>query len=330
MERYVAIDNVCAWPNLTLMPDGDIVATIFNKPTHGKCEGDVDCWASTDGGRTWQWRGTPAPHEPTTNRMNVAAGLASDGSLVVLASGWSNRPPEPPDDGSFGQGEVLGTWVCRSGDGGRTWTRGEAVELPANGVTSIIPFGDIVPVGEGRLATSFYSCQVPEENSAFCYSSDDDGVSWGRPVAIQEGNTNETALLCLDDGCMLAAVRTLGDQHLRLFRSDDAGETWIDEGPLTTMHQHPAHLVRLADGRVLLTYGLRNPDLHGVGYRLSGDAGKTWGQPRILVDLECPADCGYPSSVQNADGTIVTAYYASRTPAHTRYHMGVVRWRAEA
>ena len=22
MERYVAIDDVCAWPNLTLMPDG--------------------------------------------------------------------------------------------------------------------------------------------------------------------------------------------------------------------------------------------------------------------------------------------------------------------
>jgi len=25
MERYVVIDNVCAWPNLTLMPDGDIM-----------------------------------------------------------------------------------------------------------------------------------------------------------------------------------------------------------------------------------------------------------------------------------------------------------------
>lgn len=34
-ERYVAIDNVCAWPNLTLMPDGSVVATIFNRPYHG-------------------------------------------------------------------------------------------------------------------------------------------------------------------------------------------------------------------------------------------------------------------------------------------------------
>ena len=36
MERYVAIDDVCAWPNLTLMPDGAIVATIFNQPTSGR------------------------------------------------------------------------------------------------------------------------------------------------------------------------------------------------------------------------------------------------------------------------------------------------------
>ena len=33
-ERYMAIDNVCAWPNLTLMPDGSVVATIFNRPYH--------------------------------------------------------------------------------------------------------------------------------------------------------------------------------------------------------------------------------------------------------------------------------------------------------
>ena len=24
MDRYIAIDNVCAWPNLTVLPDGRI------------------------------------------------------------------------------------------------------------------------------------------------------------------------------------------------------------------------------------------------------------------------------------------------------------------
>ena len=48
MERYLAIDNVCAWPILTHMPDGTVVATLFNQPTHGGWEGDVECWASGD------------------------------------------------------------------------------------------------------------------------------------------------------------------------------------------------------------------------------------------------------------------------------------------
>lgn len=36
MERYVAIDGVCAWPNLTSLPSGELVATVFNQPCHGR------------------------------------------------------------------------------------------------------------------------------------------------------------------------------------------------------------------------------------------------------------------------------------------------------
>jgi len=43
LERYVAVDNVCAWPNLTVLRDGTIIATIFNSPSHGRVEGEVEC-----------------------------------------------------------------------------------------------------------------------------------------------------------------------------------------------------------------------------------------------------------------------------------------------
>src|ERR1035438_6754289 len=88
VKRFVAIDNVCAWPNLTLLQDGTIIATIFNQPSHGRMEGDIECWASADG-EFWQKRGAAAVHDAAANRMNVAAGLARSGKLVVLASGWS-------------------------------------------------------------------------------------------------------------------------------------------------------------------------------------------------------------------------------------------------
>jgi hypothetical protein len=70
MERYIAIDNVCAWPNLTVLPDDMLAVTIYNRPVHGRWHGDVEVWVSTDDGRVWTEagpggsRGTAGqPHE---------------------------------------------------------------------------------------------------------------------------------------------------------------------------------------------------------------------------------------------------------------------------
>lgn len=328
MERYVAIDNVCAWPNLTLMPDGVIVATIFNQPAHGAWEGDVECWASVDGGCLWELRGTPAPHEPGTNRMNVAAGLARNGDLIVIASGWTDRPPVGERRG-FGEAEVLHPWVCRSADGGRTWTRDGSIDKPIDGVQALIPFGDVIQLPSGALSVSCYAWEPPNKHNAYSYRSDDDGQSWSCTGVIKFDGINETTLLALADGQILAAARTLGDQHLDLYRSTDEGATWANSGPLTLGMQHPAHLLQLADGRILLTYGIRNQGLYGVGARFSSDVGKTWSAPQLLVDFKTATDGGYPSSVQLPNGMIVTAYYCSCTPAHNRYHMGVVRWKSK-
>lgn len=327
MERFIAVDNVCAWPNLTLMPDGSIVATIFNQPCHGHWEGDVECWASTDGGHLWELRGVPAPHEPGTNRMNVSAGLAHDGSLVVIASGWSHKAPQheqtPP-----GKSQVLTPWVCRSADGGRTWQHTEGVAMPED-TPPVIPFGDIVQCPDGALASSVYTWPGDRTSDACLLRSSDDGRTWGDPVTIGAHDYNETDLLCLAGNRWLAACRTAKDQHLELFVSEDAGGTWACTGPLTLPSQHPAHLLQLADGRILLTYGIRNSGLYGVGARFSADGGETWDAPRFLVDFGDAKDGGYPSSAQMGDGTIVTAYYCGGVAAHMRYHMGVLRWSAQ-
>jgi hypothetical protein len=332
MERYIAIDNVCAWPNLTKMPEGAIIATIFNQPCHGLWEGDVECWASEDGGRLWHLRGTPAPHEPGTNRMNVAAGLAANGDLVVIASGWTHRPRK--GEGSAGHGapsHPLLPWVCRSGDGGRTWTQAEtmpppeAVTSPEAGSIPIIPFGDVVRLQDGTLGVCIYSWRPPDEHSCYFYASADDGRTWTIRGIIQEGNINETAPLVLPNGEVLACARTLGDQHLELFRSLDDGRTWQREQAVSAGSQHPAHLLSLGEGRVLLTYGDRREGHHGIEVRLSEDAGHTWSDSKRLVALE-PADLGYPATVLGNDGALVTAWYCSGIAAHQRYHMGTAVW----
>lgn len=326
MERFIAIDNVCAWPNLTLMPDQSIVATIFNQPCHGSWEGDVECWGSSDGS-LWEPRGVAAPHEPGTNRMNVAAGLSHEGALIVIASGWSHKAAqgeEPP----AGRSTVLTPWVCRSTDGGRSWERTETVSMPEN-IPPLVPFGDIVRCPDGTLGASFYSWHDREKNTAYLLWSHDDGRTWGEPTVIGLDDYNEVDLLCIDAKRCLAACRTLKDGHLDLFASEDGGQHWTCHGPLTLPGQHPAHLLLLKDGRMLLVYGIRNRGLYGVGARLSSDEGRTWSAPMLLVDLEDATDGGYPSSVQLRDGAIVTAYYANRIRAHRRYHMGVLCWHAD-
>ena len=66
---FVAIDGMVAWQSLTLLPNDTILATVFNQPSHGRCECDMDCFASTDGGRSWQFRSRVCEHEPGTNRQ---------------------------------------------------------------------------------------------------------------------------------------------------------------------------------------------------------------------------------------------------------------------
>lgn len=327
MERFVAIDGVCAWPNMTMLPNGDLVVAIFNQPVHGRWEGDVEAWASQDGGRWWTKRGTAAPGEPPGNRMNVAAGCTANGDWIVIASGWTPvlAPGTEDPEFAFKQRQVLAPRVCRSADGGCSWERQDTVDLPVE-ERWYIPFGDIVEA-DASLAVSFYS-SPPDggQNTSWFVRSTDDGRTWGDASIIAADDYNETDLLYLGGRSWLAACRTFGDGHLQLFASEDDGRTWVDRGPVSLPGQHPGHLTKLADGRLLLSHGLRNEGLHGVAVRLSEDAGHTWLPPRILVDLDIPTDCGYPSSAQNADGTIATAYYAKQTATHTRYHMGVVCW----
>jgi hypothetical protein len=325
MERFIAVDNVCAWPNLTLLPDGTIAAAIFNQPCHGVWEGDLECWVSVDGGYLWQRRGVIAQHEPTTNRFDCAAGLAHDGAYVALVAGYGPVPPPGMARDPTVPTTFLASWVCRSSDGGMNWHKAETLTLP-EGTTEIIPFGDIVRSPNGTLAVTGYSVNDNKRNSTYFFRSRDDGYTWDESVLIGADDYNEADLLCLDEKRWLAVARTLRDQHLALFVSEDDGGSWHLQGALTLPRQHPPHLLRLANGNILMTYGIRNRGLYGIGARITRDLGESWSAPILLVDLEDASDGGYPSSVQLEDGTIVTAYYANRIKAHRRYHMGVVRW----
>lgn len=330
IQRFMAIDNVCAWPNLTLLPDGTINATIFGRPSHGQMPGAVECWNSANG-EFWTKRGVPAPNDDHTNRMNVAAGLAKNGDLLVLCSGWTDAAQPPRPKQAAYRDDILSTWVCRSSDGGIHWTQNKVFPAPDLGWTNYIPFGDVKVGEDGALHVSCYGGEFVDPNTStktrgyrsWHFRSDDDGLTWNRVSTIHPTG-NETTLLHLGGKRWMAAARQTG---MDIFVSADDGVTWSEPTRVTQNNEINGHLARLKDGRILLTYGsrIRTDDQLGVLAKFSNDEGKTW-STSTRIAYTTTGDCGYPSTVQRADGKLVTAWYSGSSRDHARYHMGVAIW----
>jgi hypothetical protein len=194
------------------------------------------------------------------------------------------------------------------------------------------PYGKIVTLADGTLALPIYGPAHPallgaryhdrgaDSYCSYLLRSRDDGATWDDPSVVATG-TNETGLIALPGGDLLAAVR--GDHPgtgLALTRSADGGRIWSEPRSLTAPGQHPADFVALSNGDLLLTYGNRNPPYRVEG-RISRDGGQTWLD--LLLTLSGPlygynvteprtTDLGYPSSVvqrTGATGRGVTVYY---------------------
>jgi sialidase-1 len=144
-------------------------------------------------------------------------------------------------------------------------------------------------------------------NESWLFRSRDNGKTWGEP-SLMGKHYNETGIVALRDGRVLAALRSEKGGHVAITESSDQGKSWSTPVQITKDSEHPGDLIQLHDGRVLLTYGERNAP-RGVHAILSAD-GRSWDntKPIVLADDAPVTDCGYPSSVE-AGGKIVTLYY---------------------
>ena len=332
-HRAVVVADAGLWPNLVILPKGRLLMTGFNQPSHTTIPGDAGCWDSTDGGKTWQRRGTVAKRsDDKSNRVHFAVGPTAKGELLAIAGGMGDAADKT------GKRRLLQPIVTRSTDEGKTWEDVAAFDAGFKHKYAAIPYGTIGTGKDGTLRTVVYMStqkDVTEFNdagkpfAAFMVRSSDGGKTWGKPALIGKG-VNETAALHLGDGEWIAAARTDDrpdpefGQEIRQYRSTDDGETWKDEGLLTGYHRHPAHLLRLKDGRVLLSYGNRKEP--GIDVRFSDDKGKTWEKPKRVIELAA-GDLGYPSSAEREDGRIVTVFYAQNSSLRKGYHAGAVIWK---
>jgi len=81
---------------------------------------------------------------------------------------------------------------------------------------------------------------------------------------------------------------------------------------------NPPSLVRLADGRLCITYANRN-EPRTIRAVFSGDDGAAWGREYILRHGAGEPDISYTRTVQRLDDELVTVYYWLDEPRTKRY-----------
>ncbi len=121
---------------------------------------------------------------------------------------------------------------------------------------------------------------------------------------------------------LLSAIRCReGDRSwIETHRSMDLGQNWkLDAIPAPDLGEgNPASMIRMKDGRIALTYGVRAEPFEVLA-KLSSDDGKSWGKPIVLRGNGGGRDIGYPRTVQRLDGRLVTIYYIHDRPESNRY-----------
>ena len=219
----------------------------------------------------------------------------------------------------------LGSFIFRSTDDGVNWEARRRVPVNSNHGPFQMKSGRLIYPGVEMWTerrAEFFAAekaaagrQSPSGNRVSVWYSDDDGQSWEFLSAIptREGDDpnryHELHGAEADDGTLVVQIRNHNardDCHTLQCESRDGGKTWTEPHAIGVWG-HPSHLWRLADGRLLMTYGFRNSPL-GQCVRISDDSGKSWSEP-YMFRTEVPRDNGYPSSVQLSDGSLVSVWY---------------------
>jgi hypothetical protein len=163
------------------------------------------------------------------------------------------------------------------------------------------------------------------EGRPLCARTTDGGKTWsfvGWIAPEPKGYSIMPSSVRLSQTGLLSAIRNREDDKswIDAYFSPDDGRTWtLRSTPVPdTGEGNPAAMLKLADGRICITYGVRAKPF-GMRAKLSRDDGGTWGDEIILRADGGGRDLGYPRSVQRPDGKVVTVYYFNDDPKQTRY-----------
>jgi Neuraminidase (sialidase) len=331
------------WPTITRRRNGQLVLVCSGGRDEHVCPfGRVEYMTSSDDGKTWSWPRVILDG-PIDDRdagvMETSKGtllvtsfssLAYEATLVQAEkspSSWPKarlvrwRSAHARADAAQRK-QALGVWMIRSTDGGLTWSRR---------YDSIVnsPHGPI-ELSDKRLL--YAGIRLWQGRRVGVCISVDDGLTWKwlAEIPTRGGDRHQ-------DYHELHAVETSGRivVHIRNHNrtnyretlqchSSDGGKTWSKPRSIGVWGL-PSHLLKLRDGRLLMSYGHRRKPFGNLA-RLSEDGGATWSKPLTISDDGAGGDLGYPSTVQVADGSLVSVWYESMK-GRAKAILRQARWR---
>lgn len=336
---YEQREEYCAWPAIARTADGDLVVAYTRTEEHLGPDGQILLSRSTDNGRTWQ---PPVViYDTPLDDRESGLTLLRDGRLLAhyrttfwTPTHYARLPPMAYEQDTLNRWVVHvdrqdyrdaahfeGEWHAISEDGGRGWSHAVPGQDSIHGG---------VHLRNGEILVASYRNHAdragvyiganpmgPFEKTAEILSPMPDRLRFGEPHVLQ-----------LQSGRVLMAIRATAkpydDQsplsYVYMTHSDDNGRSWTAPRKLPYWG-FPPHLLQLADGRVLLTYGHRRPP-YGQRAAISAD-GVTWkAEDEIIIRDDAPnKDLGYPVSIELEPGKILTVYYQPNVPADANPRM---------
>ncbi len=250
------------FPDMIRLADGRLLVGYRDSISHIAQDGRILVVESSDDGRTWS-----APRvavDTSIDDRDPKLTQLRDGTILMnfFRTDWTGYPSQNP-------ATLVGTFVARSTDGGRSWSEPVQVGTAMSGPSDVIvgayyaghaaTHGPIVELSNGDLLVPLYG-RLPEGGNgpATVVRSTDGGLTWPKSGEAFIGHTTgldyqEPNLSVLRDGTLLSIIRT-SRNIAYVSWSDDNGHTWstpVDSGLPASSH----HQLRLRNGAILFTYG---------------------------------------------------------------------------